>query len=119
LEIIREPGINTKNFEKGLKRYNDIVGINYSEDYFPGPVKVVCHTYDSQHKYLETLPLHQSQRVTYLPEKEEALVTFYLQPNYEFISDLLRMNDNIAVQAPEKLREIMKEKLTIGLNRYI
>ncbi|WP_194851169.1 helix-turn-helix transcriptional regulator [Nonlabens antarcticus] len=118
LEIVREQGIDTKKFEKKLKRYKDIVGINYSDEYFSKPVKVVCHTYDNQHKYLETLPLHHSQKVVHLPDKEEAMVTFYLQPNYEFISDLLRMNDNIVVEEPEALRDIMIWKHENALSCY-
>jgi predicted DNA-binding transcriptional regulator YafY len=118
LEIIREPGINTKNFEKGLKRYNDIVGINYSEDYFPGPLKIVCTTYNFQHKYLETLPLHHSQHVTYTPDNSQAQVTFYLQPNHEFIMQLLQMNENVEVVEPVELREIMINRLESALKNY-
>lgn len=119
LEIIRESGIDTKKFEKGLARYKDIVGINFSNHFFSEPVKVVCHTYGNQHKYLETLPLHHSQEISYLDNNEEAVVTFFLQPNYEFISDLLRMNDNVEVLEPARLRDIMKEKLARVLQRYV
>ncbi len=118
LEIIRESGIDTKKFEKKLERYRDVVGINYSDEYFSAPVKVICRTYDYQHKYLETLPLHHSQEISYLENKEEAIVTFFLQPNYEFIADLLRMNDNVEVVEPERLRNIVKEKLARVLQRY-
>jgi len=118
LEIIRELGINTKKFEQGLKRYKDIVGINYSEDYFPGPLKIVCNTYNFQHKYLETLPLHHSQHVICAPDNSQAQVTFYLQPNHEFIMQLLQMNENIEVVEPELLRSVIKNKLMASLNRY-
>jgi predicted DNA-binding transcriptional regulator YafY len=118
LKVLKEPGVNIKAFAKKLSRYNDIVGINYSNEYFPAPVKIVCHTYDNQHKYLATLPLHHSQEITYLENKEEAIVTFFLQPNYEFISQLLRMNENIVVMEPASLRGIMKKKLEKALNLY-
>jgi predicted DNA-binding transcriptional regulator YafY len=118
LKVLKEPGVNIKAFAKKLSRYNDIVGINYSNEYFPAPVKIVCHTYDNQHKYLATLPLHHSQEITYLENKEEAIVTFFLQPNYEFISQLLRMNENIVVVEPEGLRKVMKAKLESAQERY-
>lgn len=116
--IIREPGIDTKKFEKKLKRFKDIVGINYNDDYFAKPVKVVCHTYGNQHKYLKTLPLHHSQEVSYLENDEEAIVTFFLQPNYEFIAQLLNLNEKVEVLEPKELRDIMRDKLAKALKHY-
>lgn len=118
LEIIREPGIGTKKYEKKLKRYADIVGINYSNEYAKEPYKIVCHTYHHQHKYLETLPLHHSQQIKYLPNDAEAVVTFHLQPNHEFITQLLRMNNGIEVKEPAHLRKILRDKLEDALGLY-
>ncbi|SCY41062.1 Predicted DNA-binding transcriptional regulator YafY, contains an HTH and WYL domains [Nonlabens sp. Hel1_33_55] len=118
VNIIREPGIDTKKFEKKLERYKDIVGINYSDEYFSAPLKVVIKTYDFQYKYLQTLPLHHSQQFTLLPDESESLVTFHLQPNHEFITQLLRMNENVEVLQPTALRVIIKDKLKAALKRY-
>lgn len=118
LELLKESGVDIKPFAKKLTRYNDIVGINYSSDYFSEPVKIVCKTYDNQHKYLATLPLHHSQEITLLENKKEAIVTFFLQPNHEFMMQLLGMNQNIVVVEPVALRGIMKKKLNNTLNHY-
>jgi len=119
LEIIREQGVDIKKFEKKLDRYKDIVGINYSDEYFSEPIEIEVKTFNYQHKYLQTLPLHHSQQIALVPNDEsKAIVTFKLQPNYEFISDLLRMNENVVVQEPVELREIMLDKHRTALSRY-
>jgi len=120
LVLLKESGVDVKPFAEKLNRYNDIVGINYSNEYFSEPVKVVCKTFDYQHKYLQTLPLHHSQDITFKSgdKKDEATVSFFLQPNHEFITQLLRMNENIVVEQPERLRDVMHEKLKQTLNRY-
>lgn len=118
LEMLKEPGIEIKPFTNQLTRYNDIVGINYSDDYFSEPVKIVCKTFDNQHKYLATLPLHHSQEISYLENKTEAIVSFFLQPNHEFLMQLLGINENIVVMEPVELREVMKTKVNNTLNHY-
>jgi predicted DNA-binding transcriptional regulator YafY len=121
LVLLKESGVNVNPFTKKLNRYNDIVGINYSDEYFPGPVKVVCKTFNYQHKYLATLPLHHSQKITLdsSHKKDEATVSFFLQPNHEFITQLLRMNENIVVIEPAELRNTMRAKLQRALHLYI
>jgi predicted DNA-binding transcriptional regulator YafY len=119
LELLKESGVNTKPFAKELSRYNDIVGINYSDDYFSEPVEVVCNTFGNQHKYLATLPLHHSQEITYLGNKTEAQVSFFLQPNHEFMMQLLGMNENIVVIEPKELRQVVKRKLEVTMSRYV
>jgi predicted DNA-binding transcriptional regulator YafY len=119
LEILKKPGVDVKPYAPALEQYNHIVGINYSNQYFDNRVKIVCQTYDYQHKYLASLPLHHSQEISHISETGEAQISFYLKPNYEFITQLLRMNDNIVVIEPLELSEIVKKQLELGLRRYL
>lgn len=120
LVLLKEYGVDVKPFTEKLNRYNDIIGINYSNEYFSEPIKVVCKTFYFQHKYLDTLPLHNSQEITYVKDRDdnEATVSFFLQPNHEFITQLLRMNENIEVVEPVELRDILRNKLERAYNLY-
>lgn len=118
LEILKESGVKVRDLDRKLARYDDIVGINYSDDYADRLMNITCRTYDSQHKYLETLPLHHSQKITYLPDTSKAEIHFHLQPNHEFIALLLQMHGNVEVIAPAEFRELMKGKLARMVGRY-
>jgi len=69
---------------------------------------VVLRAHNNQIKYLKSLPLHASQVCVMSVEGDWGRVTYKLKPNYEFITQLLRMADMVEVQEPQWLRERIK-----------
>ncbi len=94
--------------------FNKIVGVTLSE----GPtedVRIRATTLQAQ--YLETLPLHNSQRVI---RKTNGFVEFSLSiaVNFEFIQELLRLGDTVQVLSPDSLVQEIQGILQKSLNSY-
>lgn len=82
--------------------FDEVVGVNLEEDYECEDVKV--RIYGHQRHYIETLPLHKSQKLI-KREKEYSEYSFRLRPEYEFQHEILRMGFNAEVLSPQWLRE--------------
>ena len=98
--------LNPSDFEKQLDQFNYVVGLNYSAG---KAQKVVLRVYFKHLHYLESLPLHHSQKLHILPGEEYGTATYYLIPNYELKMQLMKMCEFIKVEEPKSLqREIIK-----------
>lgn len=94
--------------------FKDIVGLMYSE----GKVENVLLAADKYHaKYIESLPLHRSQRKV----KEEGGKVYFryrLIPNYEFRQKVLAMDFRATVMEPKSLADEFKKTIKEMLNNY-
>lgn len=66
--------------------------------------RVVVKAYESAQKYLETLPLHPSQRVIDCDD-ESSTFEFHVRPTYDFLTALLQQADQFEVIEPHELRQ--------------
>lgn len=86
------------------KHYKDVFGIETYET----PQFIVLEFEKSQKAYIESLPIHTSQRI--LEEGEDTFcLELFLQPTYDFAMEVLRYGSSCEVKAPEYFREYLKE----------
>ena len=104
-------------FEKQLDQFMNIIGLTYG-NVDNKPEKVVLKVDHKQLKYLNSLPLHFTQVIEYNEKKSYALVTYKIIPNYEFMIEVLKMNDMVEVIEPAWLREEVKNMLKASLANY-
>lgn len=107
--------LNKKPYLAQTKRFENIIGLNYSQEQ---PQHIVLKITDTHKNYLESLPLHHSQNI--IPGMEEGFwhATYYLIPNYEFTIEILKMSIEAEVLEPESLRNTLKYELNKIYNKY-
>lgn len=86
-------------------RFNEVVGVNLDDEF--DCEKVVVRVYGKQRSYLETLPLHGSQRLLN-HTKGWSDYELTIRPEFEFRYELLRLGAHVEVISPQWLREEMK-----------
>src|SRR5690554_4557257 len=79
-----------KDFDTQLDHFINVVGLNYSSHH--RVEHIVLKIYNKQIRYLESLPLHHSQKIEVGSDDEYGRVTYHLIPNYEFKCEILKMN---------------------------
>jgi predicted DNA-binding transcriptional regulator YafY len=67
--------------------------------------------------YLETKPLHRSQRII-SRDDDGGIVEFDLIPNYELEHAILALGEHAKVLAPASLRDKIKERTRKSMNNY-
>ncbi len=103
---------NTIDFKE---YFDDIIGVTVNKD---NPItKVVLKFTNELYPYIETKPLHGSQKVK---EKNEnyTIIELELIPNYELESLILSYGEGVEIIAPESLRERVKNRIQLTLNNY-
>ncbi|WP_310991481.1 helix-turn-helix transcriptional regulator [Aequorivita marina] len=108
--------VKRKNFEAQLDQFINVVGLNYSAH--DKVEKVQLNVNAKQIKYLESLPLHHSQKIEITEDAEFGLVTYYLIPNYEFKVEVLKMNAMVEVLEPKWLRDEIVRMIKEMLGKY-
>lgn len=90
-----------------------------SSGYFTGgkPEKVVLKASENQQNFLRSLPLHHSQQEIESGE-DYAVFEYYIVPTYDFEQELLSFANTIEVLKPQWLREEMKNKIKMMLEKY-
>lgn len=68
--------------------------------------RVVVKAYCYAQKYLETLPIHSSQKVI-ARDKDSTTFEFHVRPTYDFMAALLQQTDQIEVIEPQDVRKWM------------
>ena len=107
IESINETNEEFK-FEKNWNLdsyFDEVIGVNLEEDYECEDVKI--RVFGHQRHYIETLPLHKSQKLV-KREKEYSEYSFKLRPEYEFQHEILKMGFNAEVLSPQWLRDEIK-----------
>ena len=95
--------------------FDDIVGVSLNSDI--EPQKVLLRVTNSLMPYIETKPLHGSQKI-----KERltdfTLLSLEIIPNYELIALLLSYGDRIEIVAPSDFRKTIAEKVKAMDKKY-
>ena len=93
-----------ENLQKRMARY---VGISLTD----GEEQTVqLRVSEMQSKYLQTLPLHKSQKLTPEPDGQ-VLVTLSVIPNRDLEIEILKMGTGACVLAPTDLRQRLAEQV--------
>lgn len=115
LKITKLSNINREKYNDKLERFKHTVGLTYGE----GEPEKVSLLIDELHvKYLRSLPLHQSQIIHPKDKNNKHQVDFYIYPNYEFKTQILKIGAEAEVIAPQYLREQIIVMLKDSLKRY-
>ena len=105
----RDPGFQIESW------FRDIIGVTVLDEV--KKQEIIIRVSPLQARYLETKPLHHSQRVI---QRDTTFVDFVysLQPNYELEAALLELGERVEVLSPASLRERIKERLSRALEQY-
>ncbi|MGO4912055.1 helix-turn-helix transcriptional regulator [Leeuwenhoekiella sp. W20_SRS_FM14] len=117
LETADASRIKYKDYEDQLNRFHNIIGLNFNEG--DGKTKLIkLKVYHKHLKYLQSLPLHHSQKIDWQKGQEHGIVTYRIIPNYEFKIQILKMHCFAEVLEPIELREEIKTMLQEALDQY-
>lgn len=112
-----------ENFEE---RYEDIIGVTWLKE--EKPTEVILAVKNSYARYVETKPIHGSQR-KYPTDKQTELhniypafegYTFYglyLKPNRELYNAIYRNGEDVILVSPSDIRASMIKELTATIDR--
>lgn len=103
-----------KNWNIG-RYFEEVVGVNLEDEYDCEEVKI--RIYGHQRNYIESLPLHESQKLL-KREKDYSEYSFMLRPEYEFQHEILKMGFNAEVLSPQWLREEIRWQAEEMLKLY-
>ena len=97
------------------KEFKDSFGIinGTKED----PVEVILSFTPREGRYVESLPLHTSQKLIEKNEKE-MLFSYFIRPTYDFKMELLSYGDQVKVLEPKNLIETITANLTSAIAQY-
>lgn len=98
-----------------LEYFEDIIGVTKPVD--SEPEKVVLHFKGRTGKYMETKPLHGSQKTKWI-DNDTLEVTLDIILNYELERLILSYADSVAVIQPSSLATAIKNRLKDALARY-
>ena len=103
------------NYIKKLEKFKHTIGVTYNEG---EPEKVSLLVNELHVKYMRSLPLHQSQVILPQNSDKKHQVDFYIYPNYEFKTQILKIGPEVEVLSPQHLRDEIKGMLERSLNNY-
>lgn len=118
MERIQELQTLSESF-KPLKKspkevFDNIIGLEYEDEV----VEEVILSYEPfQGKYVKTQPLHASQKIL-VDTNEELRISIRVIPNYELHQQILKHAERVQVIAPVWLRERIKERIHLSLEKY-
>lgn len=95
--------------------FDDVIGI-FVEPH-QQPEKVQLWVSSLQYPYVETKPLHGTQKVI-SREESGVVVQIEVQVNEELVSLILSLGEHMKVLSPPGLREEVKERLLLALSAY-
>lgn len=121
--------LNITSQSKKFSLPNGYEGNKFFEDYFgvittdkgefikPSRIRLKVYTNNHKHLYIESLPIHQSQRIV---ERNDDywIFEYNLAVSFDLIQEILMQREDIEVLEPEKLRASVKEALQKTLERY-
>jgi len=108
--------LKRSQFKSQLKNFDNIIGLDFNKSK-PADIRLLV---DRIHiKYMKSLPLHHSQNIHTENEKGQSFVDFHLIPNYEFITQVLKIGNEVEVIYPEEFRNEIKNILTDSLKKYL
>ncbi len=96
--------------------FEDVVGVTVNQN--EEPVKILLQISKSLWPYIESKPIHGSQKVKSKNE-ESVVIELTLQINYELTSVIFAFGEDIKVLAPEELKISIKNKAEALLKNYL
>ena len=104
-----DPALNLKSY------FDEVVGVNLDDEY--DCEVVTFRIYGQQRAYIESLPLHKSQKCI-RREKEYSDYTVTVRPEYEFVHEILRQGFSAEVLSPAWLRDEIRWQAEQIQKRY-
>lgn len=95
--------------------FDEVIGVNIDDDY--DCEKVTLRVYGRQRAYVESLPLHKSQRAL-SHTKEHTDYELTVRPEYEFQRAVLSLGPEAEILAPQWLRDEIKWLAEETARRY-
>jgi predicted DNA-binding transcriptional regulator YafY len=104
-----------EEYSEKLEKFKFTVGLTYGE----GEPEKVSLLVDELHvKYLRSLPLHHSQIIHKKNKENKHQVDFYLYPNYEFKTQILKIGPEVEVLSPQYFRDEIVKMLKDTISVY-
>lgn len=100
----------------GEEFFSDCFGIIVNDGTPTEEVKI--KVYGHQVNYVETLPLHHSQKKT-IETEDYSIFTYNIKPTFDFKQALLSYGEGIEVLKPESLRAEMEDHIKKMIERYV
>jgi predicted DNA-binding transcriptional regulator YafY len=121
LDRITDLQIQNKSFtstkQVDLKTYyQDVFGI--TNDFDNSAEKVILTFTEFKGRYIKSMPWHSSQKIL----KDDGItltISLAVKINYELVSEILSHGDEVRVDGPERLKEIIKEKAKDIINEVL
>ena len=99
--------------EDALEKFSSVVGLNFSDH----KKEIVQLSFPASQKYyIESLPIHHSQRV--VTDNERYEIQILVHPNFELKQQILKYGSLIKVVKPDWLAEEIKEEIFKALGQY-
>ncbi len=114
LNEIKSP-YHKNNFINWQEYFEDIIGVTKPDGQLPE--KVILNFYGKTGKYMETKPLHGSQKSKWI-DKETLEVELEIIINYEFERLILSYADSVSVIKPSFLEKKIAEKHKNAIKNY-
>ncbi len=95
--------------------FYDIIGVTRPADKEPETIKLVVTK--EQAPYIETKPLHPSQKSYW--EIDKLIVEIEVIPNYELETLILSFGEKVRVLSPKKLSDIISKRVSLASHNYL
>lgn len=95
--------------------YRHVIGVTVSDRLPTTDVKLFVSALHAP--YVETKPLHPSQRVLER-QKDGIVILLNVQLNFELEKEILGFGEGMVVLAPERFRNSMKQRFVVALAQY-
>lgn len=119
IDRLKDIVIGTKKFkqktEEAMDKFRNVVGLNYIDHELQ---KVVLSFHLSQKPYLESLPLHHSQKAIATNSKETFDIELIIHPNFEFKQQVLKYGSLVRIIEPRWLADEIIIELKKALKNY-
>lgn len=96
--------------------YDALIGVSWPEHAAPETVTLTVSA--ALYPYIQTKPIHSSQRVVKERKDGTRTIELHLVNNHELRSQLLGLGPGLVVKSPDSLRNQMKELYTAGSQLY-
>ncbi|NRT10870.1 YafY family protein [Flavobacterium sp. 14A] len=101
--------------EEAKELFSNVIGLNYTDHKLE---RVQLNFHISQKPYLESLPLHRTQKEIAAIEDDSFTVELLIHPNFEFNQQVLKYGSLVKVLEPKWLVEEMKKELKKAVANY-
>lgn len=116
--------IDAHQSRQGLKRPKNFDAKSFFDNYFGiiigtdrKPCEILLKVDESQVKYFDSLPLHESQRKVE-ETNDYSIYSYHFAPTFDFEQEVLSHSPFVEVISPEYFRDEIKADLKKALERY-